>query len=126
MTYLTAAGSSDSGSIEGVDAGVVNINGGIGYNALLGNDNATRFSLEIGPRYSALARQRWTKCSMKAFFLHFAPLLRRDILAEWRARFSYSPSGQQYNPLDLFPAGQHVVCKISPTNVNALNRAFSG
>jgi hypothetical protein len=71
MTYLTAAGSSESGSIEGVDAGVLNVNGGIGYNALLGNNNATRFSLEIGPRYSAW-RADGDEVFYEGFFLHFA------------------------------------------------------
>ncbi len=72
MSYFTAAGAStDSGTLEGVDAGVVNLNTGIGYNALIGANQATRFSIEVGPRYSSWLYDG-DEVFYEGFFLHFA------------------------------------------------------
>ena len=69
VTYMTAAGgSADSGSFEGADAGVLNINAGVGYNSLFGKNNATRFSIEVGPRYSNWIADDST--FYEGFFLH--------------------------------------------------------
>ena len=43
-----------TGEADLVNHGLLKINGGLGYHALLGKNENTRFSLEIGPRYREL------------------------------------------------------------------------
>lgn len=73
MTYFTVAGgSSDTNGLQGFDGGILNVNGGVGYNAFLGNNESTRFSIEIGPRYSTFVVQGEDAGVYEGFFLHFA------------------------------------------------------
>ena len=50
-SYLSVAGSS-AGDLDTLDAGILRINGSLGYNAFFGSDNSTRFAFELGPRYN--------------------------------------------------------------------------
>ena len=73
MSYFTAAGgSSDSDGLKSFDGGALNINGGVGYHALFGANNATRFSIEVGPRYSTWVYEGDDAGLYAGFFLHFA------------------------------------------------------
>ncbi|MFO8065909.1 MAG: hypothetical protein ACQETQ_11215 [Spirochaetota bacterium] len=51
VSYLSVAGSSAS-ELNTLDAGIMRLNGALGYNAFFGSENATRFSFELGPRYN--------------------------------------------------------------------------
>jgi hypothetical protein len=72
MSYFTAAGS-DSGDsgLQAFDGGILNINGGFGYNSMFGDNNATRFYIEVGPRYTTLVVDSDEEI-YAGFFLHFA------------------------------------------------------
>ena len=50
-SYLSVAGSS-AGDLDNLDAGILRLNGALGYNAFFGSDNSTRFAFELGPRYN--------------------------------------------------------------------------
>jgi hypothetical protein len=50
-SYLSVAGSS-AGELDTLDAGILRLNGSLGYNAFFGADNSTRFAFELGPRYN--------------------------------------------------------------------------
>ncbi len=51
-SYLSVAGAS-AGDLGTLEAGILRLNGALGYNAFLGRDNSTRFAFELGPRYNA-------------------------------------------------------------------------
>jgi hypothetical protein len=71
MSYFTAAGSSGDSGLNSWDGGILNINGGFGYNAMFGDNNATRFYIEVGPRYTSLIIDS-DEDIYAGFFLHFA------------------------------------------------------
>lgn len=50
-SYLSVAGSSAK-ELDTLDAGILRLNGALGYNAFFGRDNSTRFAFELGPRYN--------------------------------------------------------------------------
>jgi len=68
-SYFTF-GASAEGLTSMADARLLNINTGIGYNALFGKKNNTRFSVEMGPRYTLPV---WGEDKGQGFFFpHFA------------------------------------------------------
>lgn len=71
MSYFTAAGTSGDSGLQAFDGGILNINGGFGYNAMFGDNNATRFFVEVGPRYTTMVVDSDEEI-YAGFFLHFA------------------------------------------------------
>jgi outer membrane protein W len=69
LTYWTFFGGTGN-SIQGVDAGLLNLNGAIGFNAMFGNKKEFRFAIEIGPRY-VLPTAGGTTSTTGFIFPHF-------------------------------------------------------
>jgi len=66
VTYLTV-GVSGGGDTDIADDGLVDLNIGLGYHALMGKKSDTRFCLEIGPRMITAT----TEDAGTLFFIHF-------------------------------------------------------
>jgi hypothetical protein len=50
VSYLTAVGAY-AGDVDLLNFGLLKVNVGVGYNAIIGKNENARFSLELGPRY---------------------------------------------------------------------------
>lgn len=49
-TYFSAS-ATDGSQVASINGGLLNVNAIVGYNAFLGDDHGSRFSIEIGPRF---------------------------------------------------------------------------
>lgn len=70
VSYLMLA-AGDYGDAGFVDGGIFRVNSGVGYNSFIGQDNTTRFSFEIGPRFNRLVTNTEDEDTVSWVFLHF-------------------------------------------------------